>query len=145
VAGEVRALAQRSADAAREIKALIETSSREVESGTRQASDAGSSMQEVLTAVDRVTRIMGEIASASNEQSTGIDQVNLAVTQMDQVTQQNAALVEQAAAAADSLREQADRLADTVAVFRTGETEETAHAPAQSPALGRADVPRLPG
>ncbi len=82
---------------------------------------------------------MGEIASASNEQSTGIDQVNLAITQMDQVTQQNAALVEQAAAAADSLREQADRLADTVAVFRTGDTAEP------SPAPGRADVPRLPG
>jgi len=145
VAGEVRALAQRSADAAREIKALIETASGEVESGTRQAGDAGATMQEVLAAVDRVTHIMGEIASASNEQSTGIDQVNLAVTQMDQVTQQNAALVEQAAAAADSLREQADHLADTVAVFRTGETEEAAHAPAQSPALGRADVPRLPG
>ncbi|CDM25663.1 Methyl-accepting chemotaxis protein I [Castellaniella defragrans 65Phen] len=146
VAGEVRALAQRSAEAAREIKALIETASREVESGTRQAGDAGATMQEVLAAVDRVTHIMGEIASASNEQSTGIDQVNLAVTQMDQVTQQNAALVEQAAAAADSLREQADRLADTVAVFRTGETGEAEPAAAeQPPALGRADVPRLPG
>ncbi len=143
VAGEVRALAQRSADAAREIKALIETSSKEVESGTRQASDAGTTMQEVLAAVDRVTHIMGEIASASNEQSTGIDQVNLAVTQMDQVTQQNAALVEQAAAAADSLREQADRLADTVAVFRTGaEGADEAQAPearvARPPAPGRA-------
>ncbi|MFC4297308.1 methyl-accepting chemotaxis protein [Castellaniella hirudinis] len=139
VAGEVRALAQRSAEAAREIKALIETSSQEVASGTRQASDAGTTMQAVLAAVDRVTHIMGEIASASNEQSTGIDQVNLAVTQMDQVTQQNAALVEQAAAAADSLSEQADRLADTVAVFRTGADEAAA-----SPALGQANVPRLP-
>ena len=133
VASEVRALAQRSADAAREIKGLIETSSREVQSGTQQASQAGVIMQDVLAAVDRVTRIMGEIASASNEQSTGIDQVNLAVTQMDQVTQQNAALVEQAAAAADSLSEQADRLAESVAVFRTG----TDDAPADSsrPAL----------
>jgi len=144
VAGEVRALAQRSAEAAREIKALIETSSKEVESGTRQAGDAGATMQEVLAAVDRVTHIMGEIASASNEQSTGIDQVNQAVTQMDQVTQQNAALVEQAAAAADSLREQADRLAGTVAVFQIGETETEAPAPGQPPALGHAAVPRLP-
>jgi methyl-accepting chemotaxis protein len=140
VAGEVRALAQRSAEAAREIKTLIEAASQEVTSGTRQASDAGTTMQEVLTAVDRVTHIMGEIASASNEQSTGIDQVNLAITQMDQVTQQNAALVEQAAAAADSLSEQADRLADTVAVFRTG--ADGADAP---PAPSHANVPRLPG
>ncbi|WP_368644190.1 methyl-accepting chemotaxis protein [Castellaniella ginsengisoli] len=139
VAGEVRALAQRSADAAREIKALIETSSHEVESGTRQANDAGTTMQEVLTAVDRVTHIMGEIASASNEQATGIDQVNLAITQMDQVTQQNAALVEEAAAAADSLREQADHLAHTVAIFHIGEDEADA---AESPAT--AAVARLP-
>ncbi|MGB6007700.1 methyl-accepting chemotaxis protein [Castellaniella sp.] len=120
VASEVRALAQRSADAAREIKQLIETASQEVRSGTQQAGQAGAIMQDVMAAVDRVTRIMGEIASASNEQSTGIDQVNLAVTQMDQVTQQNAALVEQAAAAADSLSEQANHLADSVAVFQTG-------------------------
>ena len=124
VAGEVRALAQRSAEAAREIKSLIETASGEVAAGTRQAGDAGATMQAVLTAVDRVTGIMGEIASASNEQSTGIDQVNAAITQMDQVTQQNAALVEQAAAAAGSLRSQADQLAATVAVFRTGEDGE---------------------
>ncbi|WP_322999479.1 methyl-accepting chemotaxis protein [Castellaniella sp.] len=128
VASEVRALAQRSAEAAREIKGLIEAASREVQSGTRQAGQAGTIMQDVLAAVDRVTRIMGEIASASNEQSTGIDQVNLAVTQMDQVTQQNAALVEQAAAAADSLSEQADRLADSVAVFRTGTDDTVADA-----------------
>lgn len=123
VASEVRALAQRSAEAAREIKQLIETASQEVRSGTQQASQTGTLMQDVLAAVERVTHIMGEIASASNEQSTGIDQVNLAVTQMDQVTQQNAALVEEAAAAADSLSEQADHLADTVAVFRTGDDD----------------------
>jgi methyl-accepting chemotaxis protein len=121
VAAEVRSLAQRSADAAREIKQLIETSSEEVQSGTKQAGEAGAIMQTALAAVDRVAGIMSEIASASNEQSTGIDQVNLAVTQMDQVTQQNAALVEEAAAAADSLSGQADRLADSVAAFRTGD------------------------
>ncbi|HET8596584.1 MAG TPA: methyl-accepting chemotaxis protein [Castellaniella sp.] len=141
VAAEVRALAQRSADAAREIKQLIETSSDEVRSGTRQAGEAGAIMQEVLASVDRVTRIMGEIASASNEQSTGIDQVNLAVTQMDQVTQQNAALVEQAAAAAGSLSEQADRLADSVAVFRTG-TGGTRKEGAVA-TIAMAEVPRL--
>ncbi|MFT0533603.1 methyl-accepting chemotaxis protein [Castellaniella hirudinis] len=142
VASEVRALAQRSAEAAREIKQLIETSSHEVQAGTRQADDAGAIMQEVLAAVDRVTRIMGEIASASNEQSTGIDQVNLAVTQMDQVTQQNAALVEEAAAAADSLSEQADRLAGSVAVFQTGRDDHLAGGPA---AARQTAVPRLPG
>ncbi|WP_323016896.1 methyl-accepting chemotaxis protein [Castellaniella sp.] len=132
VASEVRALAQRSADAAREIKQLIDTASQEVQSGSQQAGQAGAIMQDVMTSVDRVTRIMGEIASASNEQSTGIDQVNLAVTQMDQVTQQNAALVEQAAAAADSLSEQADHLANSVAVFRTG-ADTTAPAPMLPP------------
>ncbi|WP_323011739.1 methyl-accepting chemotaxis protein [Castellaniella sp.] len=129
VASEVRALAQRSADAAREIKHLIETSSNEVQAGTRQAGEAGTIMVEVLSAVKRVTSIMGEIAAASNEQSTGIDQINLAVMQMDQVTQQNAALVEEAAAAADSLSEQANRLADSVSVFQTGH-DDTGTAPA---------------
>ncbi|WP_066457639.1 methyl-accepting chemotaxis protein [Castellaniella caeni] len=138
VAGEVRALAQRSAEAAREIKQLIEAASQEVQSGTRQAGQTGTLMQEVLTAVDRVTSIMSEIASASNEQSTGIDQINLAVGQMDQVTQQNAALVEEAAAAADSLSAQADSLAATVAQFKTGDEGRPddppaayAHAPGQ--------------
>ncbi|MBV2179827.1 MAG: Cache 3/Cache 2 fusion domain-containing protein [Castellaniella sp.] len=142
VASEVRALAQRSAEAAREIKQLIETTSQEIQSGSQQASQAGTTMQEVLTAVERVTHIMGEIASASHEQSTGIDQVNLAITQMDQVTQQNAALVEEAAAAADSLSSQADHLADTVAVFRTGDGDTLASLPALPSAAPDRAVPK---
>lgn len=118
VASEVRSLAQRSADAAREIKSLIEASRTEVDAGTSLVADAGETMKKLLVAVHKVTEIMKEIASASEEQSSGIDQVNLAVTQMDEVTQQNAALVEEAAAAADSLQEQAQRLAAAVAVFR---------------------------
>ncbi|WP_417251712.1 methyl-accepting chemotaxis protein [Castellaniella sp.] len=142
VASEVRALAQRSADAAREIKGLITDSSDQVHAGTRQADTAGTIMQEVLSAVDRVSQIMTDIAAASDEQSTGIDQVNMAVTQMDQVTQQNAALVQEAAAAADSLRDQARHLTHSVAVFQIGETT-TGHLPAAQPALALAPNPRL--
>ena len=118
VAGEVRTLAQRSAQAAKEIKELIDVSAVRVESGSELVSRAGSTMDEVVQAVRRVTDIMGEIASASEEQSSGIAQVNQAVIQMDQVTQQNASLVEEAAAAAGSLEQQAQRLHDTVSVFR---------------------------
>jgi len=118
VAGEVRSLAQRSAQAAKEIKALIEDSVSKVGAGSEQVERAGATMQELVDSVKRVTDIMGEIASASQEQSSGIEQVNRAVSQMDTVTQQNAALVEQAAAAAGSLEEQARRLSDAVAVFR---------------------------
>ncbi|HUG58979.1 MAG TPA: methyl-accepting chemotaxis protein [Candidimonas sp.] len=118
VASEVRSLAQRSAEAAKEIKKLIQDSLTEVQAGAAQVEGAGQTMNELLTSVQRVTEIMKEIASASEEQSTGIDQVNLAVTQMDEVTQQNAALVEEAAAAADSLQDQAQRLAEAVAVFK---------------------------
>ena len=118
VASEVRSLAQRSADAAREIKKLIDASIAEVNTGAQQVGGAGATMQEVVTSVRRVTEIMNEIAAASEEQSSGIEQVNLAVSQMDEVTQQNAALVEQAAAAAGSLQEQARHLADAVAVFK---------------------------
>lgn len=117
VAAEVRSLAQRSAQAAKEIKALIEESIQEVEAGERQVKSTGGTMQELLASVNRVAQIMRDIASASDEQSSGIDQVNTAVTQMDAVTQQNAALVQQAAAAAESLREQARRLAGAVSVF----------------------------
>ncbi|WMD22614.1 methyl-accepting chemotaxis protein [Achromobacter seleniivolatilans] len=118
VAGEVRSLAQRSAQAAKEIKGLIEDSVTKVGAGSQQVERAGATMQEIVSSVKRVTDIMGEISAASEEQSSGIDQVNRAVSQMDEVTQQNAALVEEAAAAAGSLQEQAQRLAEAVAVFK---------------------------
>ena len=121
VAGEVRALAQRSAQAAREVKALIEDSVGKVTAGARQAEGAGATMQEIVTAVQHVTDIMGEIAAASHEQASGIDQVNRAVAQMDEVTQQNAALVEEAAAAAGSMQDQAAELVRAVGVFRLAE------------------------
>ena len=118
VASEVRNLAQRSAAAAKEIKALIGDSVEKVEDGGKLVGEAGKTMAEIVDSVKQVTDIMSEIAAASAEQSSGIEQVNLAVTQMDEVTQQNAALVEQAAAAAESLEEQANTLSDTVAHFR---------------------------
>jgi methyl-accepting chemotaxis protein-1 (serine sensor receptor) len=118
VAGEVRTLAQRSADAAREIKALITTSVERVDAGTRLVDEAGSTMNDVVASIRRVTEIMSEISAASAEQSAGVTQVGEAVSQMDQTTQQNAALVEQSAAAAESLRVQAQQLVDAVAVFR---------------------------
>ena len=121
VAGEVRTLAQRSAVAAREIKTLIQASVGTVEAGTLQVDHAGQTMTDIVNAVQRVTDLMAEISAASAEQASGIDQVNRAVAQMDEVTQQNAALVEQAAAAAGALEEQADRLTQTVAVFRVDE------------------------
>lgn len=123
VAGEVRSLAQRSAQAAKEIAELIRTSVSEVESGSALVNEAGETMQQVVHAVQRVTDIMGEISAASDEQSSGIEQVNHAIAQMDQVTQQNAALVEQAAAAAASLEEQAQRLRDAVSSFRVNDVE----------------------
>ncbi|MNN64528.1 Methyl-accepting chemotaxis protein IV [compost metagenome] len=118
VAGEVRSLAQRSATAAKEIKALIGDSVDRVERGSMLVTQSGQTMEEIVAAVKRVTDIMGEISAASAEQSSGIEQVNQAVTQMDTVTQQNAALVEEAAAAAGSLEEQAQRLKEAVATFR---------------------------
>ena len=118
VASEVRNLAQRSAAAAKEIKALIGDSVEKVEDGSKLVSEAGKTMEEIVQSVKQVTDIMADIAAASMEQSSGINQVNLAVTQMDEVTQQNAALVEQAAAAAESLEEQAGTLSETVAQFR---------------------------
>jgi len=118
VAGEVRNLAQRSASAAKEIKELITDSVNKTAEGTKQVENAGATMQEIVTSVQRVTDIMGEIAAASIEQSAGIDQVNNAITSMDEVTQQNAALVEEAAAAAESLVDQAVGLMDTVSAFK---------------------------
>jgi methyl-accepting chemotaxis protein-1 (serine sensor receptor) len=117
VAGEVRNLAQRSSAAAKEIKELIDTSVERIQSGSTLVNEAGRTMTEIISAVQRVTDIMGEIAAASEEQSQGIDQVARSVTQMDEVTQQNAALVEEAAAAAHSLEDQANTLNRTVAIF----------------------------
>ena len=118
VAGEVRTLAQRSAEAAREIKSLIAASVERVEQGTAQVDRAGETMTEVVTSIQRVSQIMAEIANASVEQQAGVRQVGQAVTEMDQSTQQNAALVEQSAAAAESLKIQAQQLVQAVAVFK---------------------------
>jgi len=118
VANEVRTLAQRSSTAAREIRDLIATSVQQIHNGSVLAGTAGETMTGMVDAIKHVTGIMQEIAAASQEQSTGIEEVNRAVSQMDDVTQQNAALVEQAAAAATSLKDQAQELEQAVAVFR---------------------------
>jgi len=118
VAGEVRALAQRAAGSAKEIKVLISASSERVDAGAALVNDAGASMAAIVDSVQRVADIIGEITSASTEQSQGITQVNTAVTQLDSMTQQNAALVEQSAAAAESLKDQAAKLASVVSVFK---------------------------
>jgi len=118
VASEVRSLAGRSAEAAKEIKNLIGVSVDKVASGSRLVANAGQTMNEIVSSVARVSDIIGEITAASNEQSDGISQVNAAVMELDQMTQQNAALVEESAAAAESLREQAQRLADVVSSFQ---------------------------
>ncbi|MFD0930175.1 methyl-accepting chemotaxis protein [Methylophilus glucosoxydans] len=118
VAGEVRNLAQRSASAAKEIKELITDSVNKTTEGTKLVENAGNTMEEVVSSVQRVADIISEISAASTEQSTGIDQVNQAVTSMDETTQQNAALVEEAAAAAESLVDQANQLADAISQFK---------------------------
>ncbi|HCL0309341.1 TPA: methyl-accepting chemotaxis citrate transducer, partial [Salmonella enterica subsp. enterica serovar Typhi] len=118
VAGEVRTLASRSAQAAKEIKVLIENSVSRIDTGSTQVREAGETMKEIVNAVTRVTDIMGEIASASDEQSKGIEQVAQAVSEMDSVTQQNASLVEESAAAAAALEDQANELRQAVAAFR---------------------------
>ena len=122
VAAEVRNLAQRSAAAAKDIKLLIDDSTGKVGDGSRLVGEAGDTMREIVDSIRRVTDLMAEISAASGEQSAGIEQINAAVAQMDQVTQQNAALVEETSAAADAMRSQAAKLAEAVAVFRTGET-----------------------
>ncbi|RLJ39457.1 methyl-accepting chemotaxis protein [Acidovorax sp. 106] len=128
VASEVRNLAQRSAQAAKEIKGLIHTSVERVEQGSALVDQAGTTMTEVVASIRRVTDIVAEISAASSEQSQGVSQVGEAITQMDQVTQQNAALVEESAAAADSLRLQAQQLVEAVAVFRLSACDADAHA-----------------
>jgi len=122
VASEVRILAQRSAAAAKEIKVLIDNSVLQVNAGSKLVEEAGNTMSDVVSSVKRVTDIVGEITSASQEQSDGLGQINLAITQMDQATQQNAALVEQAAAAAQSLQDQAILLAQVVSIFKLDES-----------------------
>ena len=118
VASEVRSLAQRSAEAAKEIKALIVGSVEQVDRGTALVDDAGKTMDEIVGSIRRVTDIVAEISSASVEQSSGVQQVGEAVSQMDQATQQNAALVEESAAAAESLKAQARQMVQAVAVFK---------------------------
>lgn len=133
VASEVRSLAGRSADAAKEIKALISASVERVEQGNDQVGKAGATMNEVVAAIRRVTDIVAEISAASSEQSSGVSQVGEAVTQMDQATQQNAALVEQMAAAASSLKGQAEDLVQSVAVFRLAGSNTVLRAPVAAP------------
>ncbi|MBB1201346.1 methyl-accepting chemotaxis protein II [Enterobacteriaceae bacterium 89] len=142
VAGEVRNLASRSAQAAKEIKGLIEDSVAKVDTGSVLVESAGETMSDIVNAVTRVTDIMGEISSASDEQSRGIDQVALAVSEMDRVTQQNAALVQQSAAAAAALEEQSGSLTRAVSTFRlatvtTNAMSQKTHAPANSTAALR--------
>ncbi len=139
VATEVRSLAGRSAEAAKEIKSLISASVERVEQGTALVDKAGATMSEVVSSIKRVTDIMGEISSASNEQATGVAQVGEAVAQMDQSTQQNAALVEQMAAAASSLKSQSDELVRVVAVFNLG-GHSAQHGMALRPATVRAPM-----
>ena len=127
VATEVRSLARRSAESAREIKALIGASVDKVEAGARLVEQAGATMDEIVASVQRVGDMIAEITAAASEQSAGIGQVNVAVTQLDQMTQQNAALVEESAAAAESLREQAQRLSGVVGTFRLSDEDQSGH------------------
>ncbi|EGI75448.1 methyl-accepting chemotaxis protein, partial [Hylemonella gracilis] len=138
VASEVRALAQRSADAAKEIKGLIANSVHTVDAGSQQVAEAGERMEEIVSSVRRVSDLIGEISAAAAEQRDGINQVNQAIGNLDQMTQQNAALVEQSTAAATSMRDQAQRLADVVAVFNVG-----ADAMAPGAMAKLASVPRV--
>jgi methyl-accepting chemotaxis protein len=142
VAAEVRTLAQRSAAAAKEIKTLIGDSVEKVDAGTALVDKAGATMEQVVSSIGRVTDIMAEISSASQEQTGGIEQVNRAIGQMDEVTQQNAALVEESAAAAGSMEEQAAQLAQVVSVFKLDQqaappAPAARHAAAVRPAVAR--------
>jgi len=144
VASEVRQLAQRSAEAAKEIKALIGASVDKVEVGAKLVTDAGSTMGEIVASVQRVSSIIGEVMAASAEQSQGLGQVNGAVNQLDQMTQQNAALVEETAASAESLNDQADKLAALVATFKTNDEAAAAPMAARVIAQARRAAPARP-
>ncbi|WP_409308020.1 methyl-accepting chemotaxis protein [Pectobacterium sp. B1J-3] len=133
VASEVRSLAQRSASAAKEIKELIDHSVQTVEAGNRLVEQAGVSIQEIVSGVRRVSDLVGEISSASNEQTMGIEQVNVAVNQMEATTQQNASLVNEASAATQSLQQQAAQLAQTVSIFQIGHHEALSNRPTPAP------------
>lgn len=140
VASEVRNLAQRSAAAAKEIKGLIDEDTAAIQQGSTLVTQAGERMQEIVTQVKRVSDLIGEISTAADEQTSGIEQVNTAITQMDDVTQQNASLVEQAAAAAESLEDQAQGLATSVSVFRISPASTAAPLANTAP-----NAPALPG
>jgi methyl-accepting chemotaxis protein len=143
VATEVRNLAQRSAAAAKEIKALIDDSVEKVGSGTKLVEQAGNTMNDVVSSIKQVTDIVGEISAATQEQNDGIAQVHRAVTQMDETTQQNSALVEQTAAAAQTMREQADTLERAVSAFKINASV-AAYAPPPRAAVRSASVAVLP-
>jgi methyl-accepting chemotaxis protein len=140
VAGEVRSLAQRSAAAAKEIKALIDDSVGNVETGSTLVAKAGSTMEEIVESITRVTDIMAEITWATSEQTLGIEQINQAIVQMDHVTQQNASLVEEAAAASETMQRQAGDLAEAVRVFKLDDTP-----PAHVAVSARASHPAVAG
>ena len=144
VASEVRNLAQRSSQAAKEIKGLIDDSVQKVEAGSQLVDKAGRTMDEIVQSISHVTQIMNQITDASDEQRAGIEQVNQAIGQMDQVTQQNAALVEEAAAAAESMQEQAAKLADVVGLFKLDATQQYVSASVARPATARSVAPAAP-
>ncbi|WP_136416126.1 methyl-accepting chemotaxis protein [Herbaspirillum sp. ST 5-3] len=149
VAAEVRNLAQRSAGAAKEIKALISDSVEKVDAGSKLVDEAGKTMDEIVTSVKHVADIMSEITAASQEQSSGIEEINRAIAEMDEMTQQNAALVEEAAAAAASMEDQSVKLAQAVAVFKLGAGSQPAlqfasHASNAAPATGKRSLPGNP-
>jgi methyl-accepting chemotaxis protein len=145
VATEVRALAQRSADAAKEIKALISASGREVESGVRLVGETGKALQQIVEQVARLNTLIGDIAASAQEQATALAQVNSAVNQMDQVTQQNAAMVEEATAASHSLSDEAEALARLIGQFRIGEVQAAAPPTTRHPPPERKPAAASPG
>jgi methyl-accepting chemotaxis protein len=140
VATEVRTLAGRSAQAAKEIKALIGESVEKIGTGTRQVADAGAAMHDIVSQVKRVADLIAEISESTSEQTTGIGQVSNAVSQLDQVTQQNAALVEESAAAADSLNSQVIRLTEAVSAFKLSDDGATSTFSPPSAPSGRAKL-----